>query len=85
MKNQITVTLAQIKEYSPLRPRFGREFSKRTEGIGADLNKPFPVSSILDSNGLDDTLWVLGCLPEYKVLWRKFAWWCAEQVKDYAR
>ena len=57
MKNQITVTLAQIKEYeSPLRPRFGRKFSKRSEGIGADLNKRFPVSSILDSNGLDDTL-----------------------------
>ena len=84
MKNQITVTLAQIKEYSPCAPGWSRVL-KANGGYNADLNKPFPVSSILDSNGLDDTLWVLGCLPEYKVLWRKFAWWCAAQVKDNAR
>ena len=82
MKNQITITLAQIKKYSPCAPGWSKVL-KANGGYNADLNKPFPVSSILDSNGLDDTLWVLGCLPKYNVLWRKFAWWCAVQVKDY--
>ena len=82
MKNQITITLAQIKKYSPCAPGWSKVL-KANGGDDADLNKPFPVSSILDSNGLDDTLWVLGCLPKYNVLWRKFAWWCAVQVKDY--
>ena len=84
MKNQITITLAQIKKHSPLDWVWSRVL-KANGGYNADLNKPFPVSSILDSNGLDDTLWVLGCLPKYNVLWRKFAWWCAAQVKDNAR
>ena len=84
MKNQITITLAQIKKHSPLDWVWSRVL-KANGGEGADLKKRFPVSSILDSNGLDDTLWVLGCLPEYNVLWRKFAWWCAAQVKDNAR
>ena len=83
MKNQITITLAQIKKHSPLDWVWSRVL-KANGGEGADLNKRFPVSSIFDSNGLDDTLEVLRCLPEYNVLWRKFAWWCAEQVKDYA-
>ena len=87
MKNQITITLAQIKEYSPSASVWSKVFKANKTFFGgddADLNKPFPVSSILDSNGLEDTLWALRCLPEYNVLWRKFAWWCAVQVKDYA-
>ena len=83
MKNQITITLAQIKEYSPSASVWSRVL-KANGGEDADLNKPFPVSSILDSNGLDDTLEVLRCLPEYNVLWRKFAWWCAVQVVGFA-
>ena len=84
MKNQITITLAQIKKHSsPCVPGWSKVF-KANGGDDADLNKRFPVSSILDSNGLDDTLWVLSCLPEYNVLWSKFAWWCAVQVVDYA-
>ena len=84
MKNQITVTLAQIKEYSPCAPGWSRVL-KANGRDNADLNKRFPVSSILDSNGLNDTLWVLSRLPEYNVLCRKFAWWCAEQVVDKTR
>jgi hypothetical protein len=38
------------------------------------------LSSILDSNDLDDTLWCLKLLPEHNKLWRKYAWWCASQV-----
>jgi hypothetical protein len=49
-------------------------------GLKADYDKPFPLSSILDSNDLDDTLWCLDLFPEHNNLWRKYAWWCASQV-----
>ena len=57
MKNQITITLAQIKEYSPSASVWSKVFkaNKLFRRDDADLNKPFPVSSILDSNGLEDT------------------------------
>ena len=84
MKNQITVTLAEIKKCSPCAPGWSKVL-KANGRDNADLNKRFPVSSILDSNGLNDTLWVLSRLPEYNVLCRKFAWWCAEQVVDKTR
>ena len=43
MKNQITVTLAQIKEYeSPCVPGWSKVF-KAIGGYNADLNKRFPV------------------------------------------
>ena len=83
MKTQIMITLAQIKEHSPCIEGWHKVL-KANGGTKADLNKPFPVSSILSSNNLDDTLWVLRCLPEYESLWRKFAWWCANQVVDNA-
>lgn len=41
----------------------------------------FPLAMALESNGFDDTLWALRCLPEYHWLWRKFAVWCARQVQ----
>ena len=64
MKNQITITLAQIKKYeSPCVPGWSKVF-KAIGGDDADLNKRFPVSSILDSNGLEDTLWVLRLLAK---------------------
>ena len=83
MKNQITITLAQIKKCSYC-DSFWSKVLKANGGDDADFNKRIPVSSILDSNNLDDTLWVLSGLPEYNVLCRKFAWWCAVQVVDYA-
>ena len=43
-------------------------------------DEPLPLLTVLDSNGLDDTLWVLDntkCNPR---LARHFGAWCAEQV-----
>ena len=84
MKTQITITLAQIKKCSPCMEGWSK-LIKSNGGTKADLDKEFPVSSILDSNGLKDTLWALRCLPEYESLWRKFAWWSATQVVDNAK
>ena len=44
-------------------------------------NKSLQLSTILESNGLDDTLWALRSVPEYNNLWRKYAVWCARQVQ----
>jgi hypothetical protein len=45
------------------------------------MDAQFPVTDILESNDLDDTLWALRCLPEHNNLWRKYAVWCARQVE----
>lgn len=81
MKNQITVTLQQIKDASPCRNGWEKVL-KAQGGTKADMNKPFPLVSILDSNGLDDTLWVISSVPEmaaHDAIWRKFSSWCALQ------
>ena len=79
----ITITLQQIMDAE----LYSLGWRKVLSANGPDLEKQFPVSSILDSNGLDDCLWVLRCLPEYDNLWRKFACWCAleniELIKPY--
>ena len=36
--------------------------------------------TVLDSNGLDDALWVLSCAMPDERLARHFGAWCAEQV-----
>ena len=86
MSKQITITLNQIRKYSPCISGWSKVL-KANGGSNADFNKPFPVSSILDSNDLDDTLWTLQCLPRFEHLWRDFAKWCAlqniEKIKPY--
>lgn len=42
----------------------------------------FPLSSIIDSNGLDDCLWALHCVDDrHYPLMRKFAVWSARRVQ----
>ena len=44
-------------------------------------DEPLSLETILDSNGLDYTLWCLRSVPEHKNLWRLYAVWCARQVQ----
>jgi len=81
MNNQIMITLQQIKDNDPCTDGW-RKVLKANGGRSADFSKPFPVSSILDSNNLEDTFWVIRFLPEHDLLWRRYALWCALQVKD---
>jgi hypothetical protein len=76
----IKITLNQIRAHDPCADGWAKVL-KAQGGKKADLDSPFPVSSILDSNGLDDMLWVLQCLPRHDNLWRLFAVWCARQVQ----
>ncbi|AUR91065.1 hypothetical protein NVP1154O_52 [Vibrio phage 1.154.O._10N.222.52.B12] len=80
----ITVTLQQIKHARPCEGGW-KKVLKANGGSKADFNKPFPLVSILDSNDLDDTLWVISSVKsmrEHDEIWRKFSSWCALQNID---
>ncbi|QZI91902.1 hypothetical protein SIPHO067v1_p0010 [Vibrio phage 51E28.1] len=74
----ITITLNQIKAHKPCTDGW-KKLLQANGGMMADMDKPFPMSSILESNNFDDTIWVMRCLPEYTEVWRKFACFCALQ------
>jgi len=44
-------------------------------------NEPLPLSVILESNGLNDTLWCLQVVDGFEREKRLFAVWCARQVQ----
>lgn len=78
----ITVTLSQIKNANQCHEGWLKVLAANG-GVNADMDKPFPLSSVLDSNDLDDTLWVIQNVPEMREhdeIWRKFACWCASQT-----
>ena len=76
----ITISLQKIRDASPCQGGW-EKLLKSKGGTAADMTAEFPLSDVLDSNDLDDTLWCLRCLPEHDRLWRKYAVWCARQVQ----
>lgn len=76
---QICTTLNKIRDAEPCEEGW-QKLLKHLIKKKAD-NKPLPLSVILESNGLNDTLWALRSVPEYNNLWRKYAVWCARQVQ----
>jgi hypothetical protein len=44
-------------------------------------DEPLALLTVLESNGLDDALWTLRCVPNCDRDARLFAVWCARQVK----
>lgn len=44
-------------------------------------DEPLALLTIIESNGLDDALWVLRAMPEHDRHWRLYAVWCARQVQ----
>ncbi len=75
----ITITLQKIRERSPCKE--GWETLLNSKGKTAADNEEFPLSDVVESNGINDAFWCLRCLPEHDNLWRLYAVWCAEQVK----
>jgi hypothetical protein len=76
----ITITLQKIRDAQPCEAGW-KTLLKAQGGTGADYSAEFPLSDVLDINGLHDTLWCLRCLPEHNNMWRLYAVWCARQVQ----
>jgi len=76
----IMITMSQIKKNDPCKA--GWKQLKKSKGFKiADYDTPFPLSDVRESNGLNDCLWCLRCVPEHNNLWRKYTVWCARQVQ----
>jgi len=72
-------TLNKIKENSPC-IRGWNTLLKHLNKTKAD-DEPLSFLTILESNGLADTLWCCRAAPEYDKEWRLFAVWCGRQVQ----
>ncbi len=75
----ITITLRQIRAQDPCAS--GWEKLLRSKGKTSADDEAFPLTDVLDSNGLDDCLQCLRCLPEHDRLWRRLAVHYARQVQ----
>ena len=73
-----TTTLAAIRAASPCEE--GRRKLLGTLGKTSADDEPLDLLTVLDSNGLDDALWVLSYAMPDDRLARHFHAWCAEQV-----
>ena len=75
----ICTTLNKIRAHSPCEEGW-EKLLKHLGKTKAD-NEPLPLLTILESNGMDDTLWCLRSVPEHDKEWRLYAIWCAWQVQ----
>ena len=77
--SKIETTLNKIRAHSPCKEGW-EKLLKHLGKTQAD-DEPLPLLTILDSNGLDDTLYCLRTVPEHSRLWRLYAVWCARQMQ----
>ena len=75
----ICTTLNKIRAHSPCEEGWKKVLAHLGKTKADD--EPLPLLTILDSNGLDDTLWCLRTVPEHDREWRLYAVWCARQVQ----
>ena len=78
MAYESTTTLNRIRDASPCEDGWTK-LLKHLDKTKAD-DEPLQLITVLDSNGLDDALWVLSCAMPDDRLARHFQAWCAEQV-----
>ena len=67
----ITITLNKIKEHGPCEDGWKKLLKSQGKTKADDVE--FPLTDVLESNGLDDALWCLRCLPEHNATWRLLA------------
>ena len=84
MTNEMmTTTLNNIRKHSPCR----EGWEKLLKGLGKTTSddEPLPYATILNINGLNDTIWCFRAEDRYSKQWRLFAVWCAKQVLHLAQ
>jgi len=72
-------TLNKIREHNPCTCGW-KKLLTHLDKTEAD-DEPISLLTILDSNGLDDTLWCLRAVEGYDKEIRLYAVWCARQVQ----
>ena len=72
-------TLNKIRKHSPCAD--GWEKLLKYLGKTKADDEPLPITTIIDSNGLDDALWCLRAVEGHDKEIRLFAVWCARQVQ----
>ena len=75
----ITTTLRQIRQHSPCREGW-RTLLSALGKVEAD-DEPLPLTTILQSNGLDDALWCLRTITGYDKEMIRFALACVQEVR----
>ena len=75
----VTTTLNKIKQHDPCSDGW-KKLLKHLGKTQAD-DEEFPMSIIIESNGLYDCLWALRSRPDLSNLWKLFAVKCARQVE----
>ena len=75
----ITTTLRQIRQHNPCSEGW-RTLLSSLGKTGAD-DEPLPLTTILQSNGLDDALWCLMTITGHDKEITRFALACAQEVK----
>ena len=73
-----TTTLNRIRAASPCHDGWTKLLAHLGKTKADD--EPLDLLTVLDSNGLDDALWVLSCAMPDARLARHYQAWCAEQV-----
>ena len=72
-------TLNKIREHKPCTSGWEKLLSYLGKTKADD--EPLAITTILDSNGLDDALWCLRAVEGYDREIRLYAVWCARQVQ----
>ncbi len=72
-------TLTEIRKHSPCGPGWEKLLSSLGKTKADD--EPLAITTVLDSNGLDDALWCLRAVSGHEKEIRLFAVWCARQVQ----
>ena len=72
-------TLNKIREHGPCKDS-GKKLLAYLGKTKAD-DEPLAITTILDSNGLDDALWCLRAVEGHDREIRLYAVWCARQVQ----
>ena len=72
-------TLNQIRAHGPCADGWRKLLANLGKTCADD--EPLPITTVLDSNGLDDALWCLRAVPGHDREKRLYAVWCARQVQ----
>lgn len=81
----ITITLTMISEGNPCKPGWQKLLHSKKGWRSKRSNEPFPLTDVLDSNGIIDAAWCTGCLRNHKELWDQFGRYCIQQIPKKQR